>query len=401
MTGPGRRGGVPRPSVTRWGALGSVGVLTAAAVLAGCGGGSSGDDGKKEYAIGFQGPLSGDNQQLGINAYDGVLTAVELANRRKDLPFRLRLVASDDQGMAEQGPTAAQKLIDNPEVIGVVGPVFSGPTKSSEPLYSGAGLLSVSPSATNPALTDLGFTSFYRVIAPDTVQGSAAAEYLAKVVKADKVYSLDDRSEYGTGLSGALEKALTGRGIRVIHDGINPTKDYTSQATKILAENPDAVYYSGYYEELALLTRALRSKGYTGKVVSGDGANDDQLIHQAGAGNAEGTLLTCPCGDPNSDPAAAGFVADYKTINADARPGTYSGEAYDATNAVIEVLRRLGSGATREAVLARFGSVDIPGVTKRIRFRKNGEVEGSTVYVYEVRAGKRAVLGPVSSLVRP
>ncbi|ABD10996.1 amino acid/amide ABC transporter substrate-binding protein, HAAT family [Frankia casuarinae] len=401
MTGPGRRGGVPRPSVTRWGALGSVGVLTAAAVLAGCGGGSSGDDGKKEYAIGFQGPLSGDNQQLGINAYDGVLTAVELANRRKDLPFRLRLVASDDQGMAEQGPTAAQKLIDNPEVIGVVGPVFSGPTKSSEPLYSGAGLLSVSPSATNPALTDLGFTSFYRVIAPDTVQGSAAAEYLAKVVKADKVYSLDDRSEYGTGLSGALEKALTGRGIRVIHDGINPTKDYTSQATKILAENPDAVYYSGYYAELALLTRALRSKGYTGKVVSGDGANDDQLIHQAGAGNAEGTLLTCPCGDPNSDPAAAGFVADYKTINADARPGTYSGEAYDATNAVIEVLRRLGSGATREAVLARFGSVDIPGVTKRIRFRKNGEVEGSTVYVYEVRAGKRAVLGPVSSLVRP
>ncbi|OHV57817.1 branched chain amino acid ABC transporter substrate-binding protein [Frankia sp. CcI156] len=378
-----------------------MGVLTAAAVLAGCGGGSSGDDGKKEYAIGFQGPLSGDNQQLGINAYDGVLTAVELANRRKDLPFRLRLVASDDQGMAEQGPTAAQKLIDNPEVIGVVGPVFSGPTKSSEPLYSGAGLLSVSPSATNPALTDLGFTSFYRVIAPDTVQGSAAAEYLAKVVKADKVYSLDDRSEYGTGLSGALEKALTGRGIRVIHDGINPTKDYTSQATKILAENPDAVYYSGYYAELALLTRALRSKGYTGKVVSGDGANDDQLIHQAGAGNAEGTLLTCPCGDPNSDPAAAGFVADYKTINADARPGTYSGEAYDATNAVIEVLRRLGSGATREAVLARFGSVDIPGVTKRIRFRKNGEVEGSTVYVYEVRAGKRAVLGPVSSLVRP
>ncbi|WP_235608577.1 branched-chain amino acid ABC transporter substrate-binding protein, partial [Frankia casuarinae] len=186
-----------------------------------------------------------------------------------------------------------------------------------------------------------------------------------------------------------------------IHDGINPTKDYTSQATKILAENPDAVYYSGYYAELALLTRALRSKGYTGKVVSGDGANDDQLIHQAGAGNAEGTLLTCPCGDPNSDPAAAGFVADYKTINADARPGTYSGEAYDATNAVIEVLRRLGSGATREAVLARFGSVDIPGVTKRIRFRKNGEVEGSTVYVYEVRAGKRAVLGPVSSLVRP
>ncbi|WP_173667300.1 MULTISPECIES: branched-chain amino acid ABC transporter substrate-binding protein [unclassified Frankia] len=390
MSGPGRR----------WAVLGAAGVLTAVAALGGCGG-STAEVGKKEFVIGFQGPLSGDNQQLGINAYDGVLTAVDLANRRDDLPFRLRLVASDDQGDPDQGPTAAQKLLDNPGVVAVVGPVFSGPTKSSEPLYSQTGLLSVSPSATNPALTDLGFLTFYRVIAPDTVQGAAAAEYLTKVLKATKVYSLDDRSEYGTGLSGALEQALTAHDVKVVHDGINPTKDYTSQATKIIGERPDVLYYSGYYSELALLTKALRSKGFTGKIVSGDGANDDQLIREAGVGNAEGTLLTCACGDPNSDPAAAGFVAEYRTVNSGARPGTYSGEAYDATNAIIEVLRKIGTGATRESVAAAFGSVNVPGVTKRIRFRKNGEVEGSTVYLYEVRDGKRTVLGPVQSLVKP
>ncbi len=390
MSGPGRR----------WAVLGAAGVLTAVAALGGCGG-STAEVGKKEFVIGFQGPLSGDNQQLGINAYDGVLTAVDLANRRDDLPFRLRLVASDDQGDPDQGPTAAQKLLDNPGVVAVVGPVFSGPTKSSEPLYSQTGLLSVSPSATNPALTDLGFLTFYRVIAPDTVQGAAAAEYLTKVLKATKVYSLDDRSEYGTGLSGALEQALTAHDVKVVHDGINPTKDYTSQATKIIGERPDVLYYSGYYSELALLTKALRSKGFTGKIVSGDGANDDQLIREAGVGNAEGTLLTCACGDPNSDPAAAGFVAEYRTVNSGARPGTYSGEAYDATNAIIEVLRKIGTGATRESVAAAFGSVNVPGVTKRIRFRKNGEVEGATVYLYEVRDGKRTVLGPVQSLVKP
>ncbi|MCM3920634.1 branched-chain amino acid ABC transporter substrate-binding protein [Frankia sp. AiPs1] len=390
MSGPGRR----------WAVLGAAGVLAAVAALGGCGG-STAEVAKKEFVIGFQGPLSGDNQQLGINAYDGVLTAVDLANRREDLPFRLRLVASDDQGNPDQGPTAAQKLLDNPGVVAVVGPVFSGATKSSEPLYSQAGLLSVSPSATNPALTDLGFLTFYRVIAPDTVQGAAAAEYLTKVLKATKVYSLDDRSEYGTGLSGALEQALTAHDVTVVHDGINPTKDYTSQATKIIDAQPDALYYSGYYSELALLTKALRSKGFTGKIVSGDGANDDQLIREAGVGNAEGTLLTCACGDSNSDPAAAGFVAEYRTVNSGIRPGTYSGEAYDATNAIIEVLRKIGAGATRESVAGAFGSVNVPGVTKQIRFRKNGEVEGSTVYLYEVRGGKRTVLGPVDSLVKP
>ncbi|MCM3882206.1 branched-chain amino acid ABC transporter substrate-binding protein [Frankia sp. R82] len=390
-----------RAAGRRVGALGIATTMMAAAILAGCGGSDGGGGGREEYVLGFQGPLSGENQQLGLNAYDGMLTAVDLANQRPDLPFRLRIVAADDQGLAAQGPTAAQKLVDNPNIVAVVGPVFSGPTKASEPLYSAAGLLSVSPSATAPALTDLGFTSFFRVIAPDSVQGTAAAEYLAKVLKARTVFSLDDRSEYGIGLSGALERALNAHGLNVIHDGINPTKDYGSEAIKIISADPDVLYYSGYYSELALLVRALRGKGFTGKIVSGDGANDDQLIHQAGAGNAEGVLLTCACGDPNSDPAAAGFVGKFRAVNSGTRPGTYSGEAYDATNAIIDTLRRLGSAANRSAVVAAFGSVNIPGVTKQITFGRDGNVDGSTVYVYRVRGGKRTVLGPVDTLAKP
>lgn len=403
MTGSPR---TPRPRTRRAGVLRPVagvvaGLAMVGAALTACGGGDSNKAGTKEFLIGFQGPLSGENQQLGINAYNGVLTAVDLANRTGGLPFTLRIVASDDQGVPEQGPTAAQKLIDNPDVVAVVGPVFSAPTKASEPLYSQTGLLSVSPSATAPALTDLGFTSFYRVIAPDTVQGAGAAEYLAKVVKARRVYSLDDRSEYGTGLSGAVERGLKQAGVAYTHDGINPTKDYTSQATKIMADGAGAVYYSGYYSDFALLTKALRSKGYDGAILSGDGSNDDQYIRQAGAANAEGTLITCPCSDANTDPAATGFVSEYKKVNSGLKPGTYSGEAYDATNAIISVLRKLGTGASRESVLADFGSVDLPGVTKRIRFERNGDVQGSTVYVYQVKDGQRVVLGPVSSLVKP
>jgi branched-chain amino acid transport system substrate-binding protein len=387
----------------RYRLLGTVAALAAVSAAAGCGG-SGGDGsggGRKQFAIGFQGPLSGESQQLGINAYDGVLTAIDDANRSGKLPFTLRIVASDDQGTPEQGPTAAQKLVDNKDVLAVVGPVFSGATKSSEPLFSRAGLLSVSPSATNPQLTDLGFTSFYRVIAPDTVQGAAAAGYLAKGVKVKRVFSLDDRSDYGTGLSAALEKGLRADGVTVTHDGINPTKDYTSEATKIMADHPDAVYYSGYYAEFALLEKALRGKGYLGKIMAGDGSNDDELISQAGAPTAEGTLLTCACGDANADPRAAAFVTAFKRVNSGAKPGTYSGEAYDATEAVISVLAREGTAATRSSVRDDFRTVDIPGVTKRIRFDAHGEVQGATVYVYQVRDGQRVVLGPTDQLTKP
>ncbi len=378
----------------------AVGLLAVTLTAGGCGGGSSGS-GHKEYLIGFQGPLSGENQQLGINAIDGVRTAVDVANSSGQLPFTLRLVEADDQGTPEQGPTAAQKLIDNPDVIGVVGPVFSGATKASEPLYTQAKLLSVSPSATNPQLTALGFGTFFRVIAPDTVQGAAAANYAAKALKAKKIFSLDDKSEYGTGLSEVFEKELRAEGVNVVHDGINPTKDYTSEATKIISEKPDVLFYSGYYAEFALLTKALKAKGFTGAVMSGDGANDDQFIAQAGATTAEGAYLTCPCGDANSDPKAAGFVADFKRSNNGANPGTYSGEAYDATNAIISVLRKLGPNATREAVVQAFGAVDITGVTKQIRFQPDGEVTGSTVYVYQVRGGRREVLGTTTELIKP
>jgi branched-chain amino acid transport system substrate-binding protein len=278
--------------------------------------------------------------------------------------------------------------------------MFSGATKASEPIFCQSGVLSVSPSATNPALTTIGFSNFVRVIAPDTVQGKAAADYILKTLAAKKVFSLDDKSEYGTGLSSALEAQLRADGAQVVHDGINPTKDYTSEATKIVGENPDALYYSGYYPELALLAKALKAKGYKGKIISGDGANDDQYTSQAGADVANGTYLTCACGDANSDPKAKSFVAQYAAINNNAKPGTYSGEAYDATNALVEVLKGLGANADRATTLEAFKKVNFTGLTKQIVFQPSGEVQGDAVYIYQVTNGQRKVLGLTKDLIK-
>jgi branched-chain amino acid transport system substrate-binding protein len=360
-------------------------------------GGSSAASGGS-VTIGFQGPLTVNSPQLGINGLNGVKLAIDQANKTKALPYTLKLVQSDDQGDPTVGPTAARKLVDA-KVVAIIGPMFSGATKASEPIFTQAGILSVSPSATNPALTTLGFKTFFRVINPDTVQGKAAADYLVKGLKAKKVFSLDDNSDYGTGLSKALEPQLKADGATVTHDGIDPTKNYTSEATKIIGASPDAVYYSGYYGEFGPLVKALRGAGYKGIVASGDGSNDDQFIKDAGAANAEGAYLTCACGDANSDPAAATFVKDFTALNGQA-PGTYSGEAYDATNALIQVLKGLGSNPKPADIVSAYAKVDYKGLTKQISFTNTGEVKGSAVYVYQVKGGKRVVLGIASDLAK-
>jgi branched-chain amino acid transport system substrate-binding protein len=379
-------------------------VLIGTLGLSACGSSSSkksGSSSKKIVKIGFQGPLSGDNAQLGINGKNGVKTAIDEANAKGDLPFTLELVTSDDIGAPEQGATAAQRLVDDKAIVAAVGPMFSGATKAAEPTFSGANLLSVSPSATNPKLTSLGFSTFYRVIATDAIQGAGAADYLAKTLKAKKVYSLDDKSEYGTGLSAAVEAQLKTDSVTVQHDGIPPTKDYTAEADKIVAAAPDALFYSGYYAEFGLLVKALKGKGFKGILASGDGSNDDKFISGAGAANAEGVYLTCPCGDANTDPKAASFLASFKKANADTKPGTYSSEAYDATNAIISVLKGLGNDATdRKKVADAFKTVNFKGITKTIAFTPTGEVMDKGVFIYQVKAGARVVLGSTADLVK-
>ena len=229
-------------------------VVTASLTLAACGSskktaGGTTSGSKKTVTIGFQGPLSVNSPQLGLNAEYGMKVAIAQANAKGDLPYTLALKVVDDQGSGDVSPTSAQQLVDDSSVVAVVGPMFSTATKNAEPKFSAAGLLSVTPSATAPSLTQQGFTSFFRLIPNDVAQGTGAADYIAKVLNAKSVYSLDDKETYGIGLATALNAQLDKDGVKLTKDSILKTTNYTSEADKIVAANPDVLYYSGYYPE--------------------------------------------------------------------------------------------------------------------------------------------------------
>jgi len=160
----------------------------------------------------------------------------------------------------------------------------------------------------------------------------------------------------------------------------------------------DAVFYAGYYCDFGLLAKALRNAGFKGQLMSGDGSEDAKYISGAGAAAAEGTLLSCQCSDIQSNPKGASFVSAYNKAFGVA-PGAYSAEAYDVTNAIISVMKGLGSNINRGAIASGFATVDYQGLTKQIKFDSTHNLAQQTAFLYQVKNGKITYLGDLTKLV--
>jgi len=383
----------------------AVPVAVGALALTACGGkgGHGGSAGAKPtYTIGFQGPLSGENSELGINQDNGLKLAVERANARGNLPFLLKVADSDDQGTPDQAPAAAQKLISDHNVVAVVGPSFSGATKASAAFYAQSNLVIVTPSATNPGLTDASnrFTSFLRGVPNDNVQGHGIAEFLTGKAGAKEVYVVDDTSDYGRGLADVARSELKAAGVRVVNDSVPAgTPDYTTAATKVVHSGADALVYAGYYADAAPFAKKLRSAGFKGIEVAGDATKDDEFVKLAGDAS-ENWYLSCPCTDATKEQSTKNFATAYeKKFHQSA--GTYSGESYDITNMIISEMEKLGTGVTREKLLAGLRTVDYKGLTKEFSFGPDGELRAKKVFLYKVQNGTIGYLGDVDTISNP
>ncbi|WP_321170703.1 branched-chain amino acid ABC transporter substrate-binding protein [Embleya scabrispora] len=391
-------------------------IAAAALVLSACGsdddddkkkdGGSSapgntGGGNKPTWTIGFQAGLSGENAQLGINEENGARLAVEQANAKGDLPFTLKFKTSDDEASETKSVSAAQKLIDDSNVVAVIGPAFSGPTKAASPNYAKAKLATVSPSATNPSLTnpENNFTAFLRGAPNDNAQGGGMAKYLSKKLQVKKVFVVDDKTEYGVGLSKVAKDELTKAGVQVVSDSVpKATPDYGPISTKIKNSGADAMIYAGYYQDGAPFAKKLKEAGFNGPKFSGDGTNDAQFVSLAGDA-ANDWFLTCPCADANVEAATKQFTEDYKK-RFNTNPSTYSAESFDIANLVIDQMKSFGAEKiTREAMLTKLKGASYKGLTKTFKFKQNGEFDGATTFIYQVKGGKIGYMGDIDQLV--
>jgi branched-chain amino acid transport system substrate-binding protein len=358
---------------------------------------------KKTIAFAFVGPLTGPNASLGINIRDGATVALKEANAASE-KYNYILKPFDTQGDPAQAPGQKDKYVPDDEIVAVIGPTFSGETKAVIPSLEEAGLVMISPSATNVDLPTVVPNSkvFHRLIPDDGVQSAGVADYFEKSVKPDSVALIHDNTDYGKGLFEGVLKLLDEKGIETaVTDAVQPAgTDYSAAVNKVKASGADVVFYGGYYSDAGRLKKQLADAGVNAKFVSGDGSLDNGFVTASGAPGGEGALLTCPCKwATESAPGKLGeFAKKYKAeIKKD--PGTYSTEGYDAVKLLVAAVEE--GKTTRAQLLEHVETLDsYEGVGKTIEFEDNGNVKGGDVFVYEVKAGKITELGTTAELAK-
>src|SRR5246127_3815521 len=237
--------------------------------------------------IGHVGPLTGGSAHLGKDNENGARLAIEEINARgltiDGQKGTLALDAQDDAGDPRTATQVAQKLVDD-KVVAVVGHLNSGTSIPASKIYSDAGIVQISPAASNPAYTQQGFKTTYRVVATDAQQGPALANYAAKGLKVKSVAIVDDSTAYGQGLANEFEKTAKSLGMNVMsHDATNDKAvDFRAILTKIKGENPDVIMYGGMDATGGPFAKQARQLGMRAKVLAGDGVCTSSIATLAG-----------------------------------------------------------------------------------------------------------------------
>ena len=326
--------------------------------------------------IAMAGPLTGADAPFGGNVRDGAQLAVDQHNAANP-GCQVQLKAFDTEGDPQKATAIAPQIVDDAAIVGLVGPTWSGETKATGSVFDQAGLVALTPAATNPSLSEQGWKTFFRGLSSDAVQGPSLANYLKNSVGVKKACVIDDSTDAGVGQADAVRQTLgpitdTACSISVKKGD----KDFSAAVTQVKNQSPDVVVYASYYTEAALLLQQLRDAGYTGLFSGPDGLKDPQFVRAAGEA-AKGAVLSCPCG-----PAPTSFSEAY-TAELGQAPGTYSVEAYDLA-AIL--LKGIDSGAiTREALLEFVRGYIGQGVAREYRWTDTGELTSNMIWIYKVQ----------------
>jgi len=355
-------------------------------VAAACGGSDddSSNDGGGDGAvtcdgtkIAFFGALTGDAGNLGQNIKKGLDLAVSEFNAA-NTDCQITVEKYDSQGDPDQAPALAQKAIDDANVLGIVGPAFSGESKAALPLFEEAGLPIVSPSATNATLSQNGWTVFHRALGGDDKQGPGIAAKITADGKT-KVGIIDDNSEYGKGLADIIQTTLGASAVEL--NSLDPEgSDYSAVVSAAKDAGVDSIFFGGYYAGAGKLAKQLRDAGVEVQLYFGDGVNDKGFVEAAGPAG-EGAIIGCTCAPVDSNPK---FYAAFKAKFSE-DPATYAAEAYDAANAFLDAI--IAGHKDRASINTFLSTYDKAGVTKQIKWDAKGEVAGSAVYAFTVVNG--------------
>src|SRR6202789_1885372 len=265
-----------------------------------------------QLKLAVAGPVTGANAAFGAQLTQGVQQAVEDINKAGGiLGQQLTLEQGDDVSDPKQGVSVANKFVGD-GVKFVVGHFNSGVTMPASDVYAENGVLFITPSATNPKITDRKLWDAFRTCGRDDQQGMLWAELARDKLKGKKIAVVHDKTTYGKGLADAALDDMHKFGIKeVLYEGVNTgEKDYSAIVSKIKESGADYVMWGGLHTEGGLIIRQMRDQGMNTVMISGDGITDNEFASIGGPG-VEGTFMSFGP-DPRNNPSAKEIVAAFR-----------------------------------------------------------------------------------------
>ena len=359
--------------------------ITAAALTTGIATGAMAADSIK---IGVAGAHSGDLASYGLPTVKAAELVIKDINAKGGINgTQVELLVEDDVCKAEIATNTATKLVSEGVHV-VIGHICSGATKAALPIYRDAGVIVMSPSATNPELTQSGeYPNFFRTIASDDAQARTEVDFATDVLKVKKIAVIHDKGDYGKGLAEYAKQFIEqgGKAEVVLFEGVTAgAVDYSAVVQKIKRSGAEAVIFGGYHPEASKIVTQMRKKRMKTIFISDDGVKDDTFIKVAGK-NAEGVYATGPA-DVSSNPLTKEYRDKHKqAYNAEA--GAFFENAVTAAIALTNALAKAGS-TDQAAVAAALRSDDVATPFGTLHFDDKGDAIGVGFSMYQVKDGQ-------------
>ena len=300
---------------------------------------------RRTIKIGYFGDLTGPTFNFGQSAINGLLMAASEINQAGGINgHQIDVVIEDDKGSPEEAARLTAKLIDQDKVVAIIGGGTSGNSRAAAPKAQASHIPLISPSSTDPAVTQTG-NYIFRACFVDSFQGEVMASFAINTLKAKKAAILFDfNSSYSKGLTDyfKLSFARLGGSIATEQTYTQGDADFKGQLSTIRAAEPDVLYIPGYYGDVALIVKQARLIGLTQPLLGGDGWDAPELW-QLGGDALNGAYISTHYSVDDPSPAIRQFVAEYKQRYGNLLPDAHAALAYDAARLLFDAISRTGS----------------------------------------------------------
>ncbi|MDR2422059.1 MAG: branched-chain amino acid ABC transporter substrate-binding protein [Deltaproteobacteria bacterium] len=297
----------------------------------------------------------------------------------------IALSVGDDGGTPKTAALASQRLVTT-GVVAVVGTYGSAVTEASQDIYDEAGVVQVATGSTSIRLSEKGLKRFFRTCPRDDEQGRVLANQV-KALGFVKPAILHDNTSYAKGLADETREIFKELSVKEVYfDAINPgDRDFAVPLSKIRAQNPDVVVFTGYYPEAAMILRQKRDLGWDVPIIGGDATNNRSLVEIAGPEAAAGYYFVSPPGPGDmKSPAALEFFKIYREKHGGLPSSVWAVLAGDAFSVIAEAIKNVGPDSGKIAEFLHSGLKGFTGLSGAIAFDEKGDRIGEVYRLYKV-----------------